>query len=473
MPQHQAIEPRKPIQTRQPIPAARKFTFSALLLMSLAACGGGNVAEAEAPALAAPAAAAGPTAHALAAPTAAPVKARAPLVALGGNAYITAAGPDTTEWISNEEGLMDWTDPATVISTYVRVAQPGKFNIVLKGSAPAGGVSTLRITALGKSFTQRLNAGTGQVTSLATVDVAQAGYVKIDVQGLKRTGAAFGKLTAIELSGTAATGLQYANAPDDYYWSRRGPSVHLSYAVPANTEYAYSELQIPVGEDPIGSYFMANGFGQGYMGIQVNGPDERRVLFSVWDPEDGGGGGKTTLVKKGPDVVVNEFGGEGTGGQSYLLYPWVAGNTYKFITRVRPDGQGASLYSAWFFAPEDGQWHFIATWTRPNITTWLTDFYAFAENFDGDYGWRERKMLHGQQWAVNKDGSWKELNRARFTVDATGDNKQRLDYAGGVDASGKFFLRNGGFFNETVTAGQYFTRPLTGAKPDVRLDTLP
>ena len=409
--------------------------------------------------------------RALAVPAAAAVaKSRAPLVAFGGNAYITESTPDYTEWISNDEGLMDWTDPATVISTYVRVAQPGKFNIVLKGSAPAGGVSTLRITAQGKSFTQRLTAGTGQFTSLATVDVAQAGYVKIDVQGLKRTGAEFGKLTAIELSGTAATGLIYANAPGDYYWSRRGPSVHLSYAVPANTEYAYSELQIPVGEDPIGSYFMANGFGQGYMGIQVNGPDERRVLFSVWDPD---GGGKTTLVRRGPNVVVNNFGGEGTGGQSYLLYPWVAGNTYKFITRVRPDGQGASLYSAWFFAPEDGQWHFIATWTRPNITTWLTDFYAFAENFNGDYGWRERKMLHGQQWAVNKDGTWKELNRARFTVDATGANKQRMDYAGGVDASGKFFLRNGGFFNETVAVGQYFTRPLTGTKPTVQLDTLP
>jgi hypothetical protein len=439
---------------------------SLLALASLAACGGGHVADEPA----AGAANAGPSMRALAAPAAAVAKARAPQVAVGGNAYITQAGPDATEWISNEDGLMDWTDPATVISTYVRVAQPGKFNIVLKGSAPDGGVSTVRISAQGKSFTQRLTAGTGQVTGLATVEVAQAGYVKIDVQGLKRTGAEFGKLTAIELSGTATTGLLYANAPEDYYWSRRGPSVHLSYAVPAKTEYAYSELQIPVGEDAIGSYFMANGFGQGYMGIQVNGPDERRVLFSVWDPD---GGGKTTLVKKGPNVVVNDFGGEGTGGQSYLLYPWVAGNTYKFITRVRPDGQGASLYSAWFFAPEDGEWHFIATWTRPNITTWLTDFYAFAENFDGDQGWRERKMLHGQQWAVNKDGTWKELNRARFTVDATGANKQRMDYAGGVDAGGKFFLRNGGFFNETVAVGQYFTRPLTGLKPTVQLDTLP
>ena len=29
---------------------------------------------------------------------------------------------------------------------------------------------------------------------------------------------------------------------------------------------------------------MANGFGEGYFGMQVNGPSERRVLFSIWSP---------------------------------------------------------------------------------------------------------------------------------------------------------------------------------------------
>jgi hypothetical protein len=44
------------------------------------------------------------------------------------------------------------------------------------------------------------------------------------------------------------------------------------------------EITVPVGQDPIGSYFMANGFGEGYFGFQVNSKTERRVLFSVWSP---------------------------------------------------------------------------------------------------------------------------------------------------------------------------------------------
>jgi hypothetical protein len=34
-------------------------------------------------------------------------------------------------------------------------------------------------------------------------------------------------------------------------------------------EWFYSELTVPEGSDVIGSYFMANGFSEGYFGIQV------------------------------------------------------------------------------------------------------------------------------------------------------------------------------------------------------------
>lgn len=432
----------------------------------LAACGG--AASSDAPS--AQSTDAGPTQRAAAATEAAAPKAQPARVDLAGNAFITTAAPDAPEWISYNEGLMDWSDPRTVVSAWVRVAQPGRFNIALKGMVPAGGISTVKVSALGRSFNVRMTPGTSVATSLAAIDVARAGYVRIDVQGLTRTGSEFAQLQAIELTGTAAAGLQYANQSADwgYYWSRRGPSVHMSFTAPANVEYFYNELLIPVGEDAVGSYFMANGFGEGYMGIQVK-ENERWVLFSVWDPATG----KTTLVKKGPDVVTNDFGGEGTGGQSHLTYPWRAGTTYPFITRVRPDGQGGSLYSAWFYAVEEQRWRFIATWLRPNTNTWLVRPHSFLENFIDTNGYVGRKVLIGNQWAVTSAGVWSELNRGRFTVDATGAAKQRLDFAGGLDASGRFYLRNGGFFDETVPANQNFTRPLTGQRPAVDLNALP
>ena len=94
--------------------------------------------------------------------------------------------------------------------------------------------------------------------------------------------------------------------------------------------YFYNEITIPEGEDVVGSYFMANGFAEGYFGIQVNSSSERRILFSVWSPyktnnpreipEDQ----RIRLLKKGEQVHAGKFGGEGSGGQSYRKYLWKA-----------------------------------------------------------------------------------------------------------------------------------------------------
>lgn len=62
------------------------------------------------------------------------------------------------------------------------------------------------------------------------------------------------------------------NEDNFFYWGRRGPSVHLSYPFADNiqAEWFYNEITVPVTQDVIGSYYMANGFGEGYFGIQVN-----------------------------------------------------------------------------------------------------------------------------------------------------------------------------------------------------------
>ncbi|MES2047696.1 MAG: DUF3472 domain-containing protein [Pseudomonadota bacterium] len=389
-------------------------------------------------------------------------------VAFGGNAYVTQTTGAIKESFDAVSGLSGWSKASSVISTYVHVAQPGVLDLKLKGNAPPGGISYVRVTALGKSFDVRLTATPGASYELGSVNVAQAGYVRIDLQGISKTTPEFGQIIAFDLSGPAATGLVYANDPANYYWSRRGASVHLSFPTPANTEYVYSELNVPVGQDPVGSYFMANGNGEGYFGIQVNSTKERRVLFSIWDADSGAA---TTLVRKGPKVTAGGFGGEGTGGQSYLVYPWKAGNIYKFITRVHPNGSGSSSYSSWFYAPEDARWYFIAEWLRPDTNKWLTDFYSFVENFEPENGYLSRIGLFGQQWTVSNQGVWSEVTKTYFDTDATGNAKQRLDFSGGLDGAG-FFLRNGGF-GYGVAPNQYFVRAAKGLKPDVDLNSLP
>ena len=76
------------------------------------------------------------------------------------------------------------------------------------------------------------------------------------------------------------------NQDNNFYFGKRGPSVHFGYEFPNNIDikWFYNELTVPTGTDPIGSYHMANGFTEGYFGMQRNSATERRILFSLWSP---------------------------------------------------------------------------------------------------------------------------------------------------------------------------------------------
>jgi Domain of unknown function (DUF5077)/Domain of unknown function (DUF3472) len=388
------------------------------------------------------------------------------IVPLGGNAYVTQGSIGTTT--IGTTGLRKWSSASNTVSVYFKVKTAGTLTLSLRARVPSGS-SKISVTALGSTFTSSMTGTTLKTYVLGTVNVAAAGYVKVDLKGVSKTGTNFADINDLIVNGTSTTqGVISGNVANDFYWTRRGPSVHMSYTIPSNTEYFYNEVTVPVGQDKIGSYFMANGFEGGYFGIQVNSATERRVLFSVWDPSNG----TVSLVKKAANVTANGFSGEGTGGQSYLHFNWKAGTTYKFLTRVRPDGAGSTLFTSWFFAPETGSWVFIATWKQPNTTTYYTDAYSFLENFEENYGHEGRYAEYGNQWARTTNGTWTEATKGSFSVDATGSNNQRADYAGGKQGA-KFFLKMNGFFNETVTPGSTFTRTASGVAPTINLSALP
>lgn len=390
-------------------------------------------------------------------------------VALAGNGFITSLAAGGAELIT-AQGLGNWTSASSVASVYFRLGLTGQLNVAIRAKVPSG-TSVIKVSVNDAAFNVKLSGDAYTTYPAGSIHVNASGYVKVDLQGVSKTGAYFADVSDIVISGPAtASNVVYANDPDNYYWSRRGPSVHLGFALPSGTTagWFYSELAVPAGQDKIGSYFMANGFDGGYFGIQVNSSTERRVLFSIWDPSTG----KTSLVRKGPGVVDNTFGGEGTGGQSYLLFNWKAGVTYKFLTRAQPDGAGATDFSSWIYTPESASWRFIATWKRPNTVTYLTGLYSFLENFNDTKGYLGRKALYNNQWIRSTAGTWIELATATFTADATAHNDQRRDYAGGVE-SGKFYLRNGGFFSNYVNYNTSFTRTATGVAPAIDLNTLP
>lgn len=399
-------------------------------------------------------------------------------IPLAGNAWVLE-DPEASANLILETGLTNWSDPTQTIGVFFHLARTGRIQIAIRARLQ-NGTSVLKCTFGGESREITLDNTDWEIIQVGTFEVTQAGYQRLEIQGESHTGPDFAEIETVLLGGEAAKG-EVHFIKDEFYWGRRGPSVHLWYPQAdgvEQVEWFYNEITVPKGQDVIGSYFMANGFSEGYFGFQVNSDTERRILFSVWspfqtdNPNDIPEDQKIRLLKKGRDVYTGEFGNEGSGGQSFLRYPWRAGLTYRFLLRGHPSTPGNTDYTAWFYAPEAGQWMLIASWRRPLTNTYLTGLYSFLENFIPETGVISRYARYGNQWVRDTRGQWHELTQTRFTADATARKGNRLDYTGGLE-NGAFFLKNCGFFNERTNIDTDFERPATGKQPRVDLESLP
>ena len=401
-------------------------------------------------------------------------------VPVGGNAYRTAPRPSGEGF--RRDRTIAWGDAEEVFSVFFHVDRAAKLQLAINARTDEG-ASLLAIQVNGQMFQTSLDGDEIKPRDIGLVNV-DGGYVRVDVRGMQRAGSVFAEIRdLIVVSETADLQLDYvkSNEGNMFYWGRRGPSVHLRYEVPQDRslKYAYSEITVPPGQDPQGSYFMANGFAEGYFGFQVNSAQERRVLFSVWspfqtdNPREIPKEQRIVVLGRGPEVHIGQFGNEGSGGQSYLVYPWKAGKTYRFLTEVQPDGQGKTVYTSWFGDKAADEWRLIASFQRPKTNTHLRGFHSFLESFYPTYGHLGRRAAYGNVWVGDIAGKWHECTRARFSVDATGRGRHRLDFTGG--SQGKdFFMRNCGFFPQTGQPGKVFTRTSTvDQKPDFDLAKLP
>jgi len=398
---------------------------------------------------------------------------------------IPAAG---NSWVINDfsksgdvvtsKGITGWNDGNAKIRTYFSTEQTGQISISIRARV-ATGITGIEAKFSGEVKSIQIKNVTFDTIPVGTFSIEKAGYQWIELQGINKQGQAFAEITDFIISGPATEGKVYF-VKDDFYFGRRGPSVHLRYEIPpaaSDIVWFYNEITIPEGNDVTGSYFMANGFADGYFGIQCNSETERRILFSVWSPYKTDNPGeipdeyKIILLKKGADVITKEFGNEGSGGQSYRKYFWKAGNTYRFLLKGEPSVNNSTDYSAYFFAPETGKWELIASFRRPKTNNYLKSLYSFLENFMPDTGPLERKGYYSNQWIQDREGKWFELTGVKFTADATARKESRLDYSGGSE-NGMFFLRNCGFFSDKTNMDQMFTRYSNGKQPQINLKEL-
>lgn len=469
------------------------------------------------------------------------------IVPFAGNAFLGNTGglPASDGNRITASGLVNWNTSDIVPSLFFHCDKPGPYLIGLRAKVPNGNRSTLQValmacTSQGQCATPQSNQvcieGNSpdcyQIVPCGIYHVGQEGYVKISLFGVQKSGPVYADVSHAILTPEQNTRqkrsiypmgapdiipsadkscVKFVASPDDFYFGRRGPSVHLNYEVPSSAnphgyprqiEYFYNEIMVPSGQDVIGAYFCAIGFAGGYFGVQVNSATERRVLFSIWSayttdnpneiPEDF----KVTSIRKGnDDVHVGDFGHEGSGAQSYIRYNWKSNQVYKFIVQCRPLDDNNTMFSAWFSSEESGSdWRLIASFQKPKVSTYLRGLYSFSENFIPEMGHVERQCHFANQWVWDNmendgGGGWVEVTKAKFTADETANKKNRSDVAGGVvgaqqplqgygwtagnSTTNRFYLRNCGFFSDRVEPGVHFCRISSGCPPQVDLRCLP
>lgn len=380
-------------------------------------------------------------------------------VSLAGNAYVTERADRAR---ISDRGVNNWTSPQTTVSAYFHVDKPQTITLSLQGK----GHATMRMTCNGKKQNVKFDSEEPANAGNLKVKISKPGYVRVDLKGVKRDGEKFANISNLIVAyeeGKITCVHDFSN-----YWGRRGPSVHLGYTLPEGNDYEwfYNEVTVPQDGEVMHSYYMVAGFGEGYFGMQYNSEKERRVLFSVWspfdtqDPRNIPEDQRVHMLRHGEGVHIGEFGNEGSGGQSFMNYSWKAGTTYPFLMHIRPDGKGNTIYTAYFYATEEGKWRLVAEFLRPQTNTWYTNAHSFLENFNPEQGYLPRKVQFKNQWARTIDGRWVRPSNAIFTNDGTAHAGVRLDYIGGQTDDGKaLFLKMGGFFNENIQSGTQIPLP--------------
>lgn len=227
---------------------------------------------------------------------------------------------------------------------------------------------------------------------------------------------------------------------------RAARSVHLQWTAP-EVEAFY--LEATVERSTAGSYFMACGWSGGYFGIQELRGAKMVAIFSVWDPTKGDDPNavkpeeRVELLHEGEGVRIKRFGGEGTGGQCMMDFPWAVGETHRFLVRAEAHGS-KTAYSGWLYDQARQEWRHLVTFRTRTQGKLLRGLYSFVEDFrrDGRSVDDERRARFGGGWVKSAAGEWRPLAMARFTASrAAWEARDNINAGVGRDG---FFLATGG-----------------------------
>ncbi len=388
---------------------------------------------------------------------------------------------------NNQIDVTSWTSPNANLCWYLNFT-PGRYSISIEAEVEAKNISEFLLTVSSIdnpdfNISEKIQIkGISEFIlypNLLNIDIPNEGFYKITLSPVEKTGREYASLRNIvfrTLDKDGRCNVRYAN------WLS-SPAVYLTCELPKETkcDWLHCEILVPDGEDPVNTFFNGLGFFRGYFGIQVISNTERRILFSVWDnsnepvnrdlvkKED-----LVTLISKGDNVIAQGFGNQGTGGQSYIVYPWVTGVPVELLLNVKQMGNNSIILSAWFKQKtnENNSWQYIASWWVPRDNRLFSSFFSFVDNFDPITGEYRRKAYFYNYWgrdAATKN--WIEFNDMKVQT-TDGDKNSRSDFGSGVDTKNpeRLYIWSGGYkspeVKDMISAGK------TGKLPAVNFDSL-
>src|SRR5579862_4576462 len=397
-----------------------------------------------------------------------------------GNGYIYPKELEGEEDPIQTNGLTLWKDPISYARIYFYTQKTGELFVSVKVRSPFN-KSRIKLSidnSMGGHEKEVKRTDSSVILQVGKFKIDTSCYHYIEIKGLTKNGKYFPDIQAIVLSGEAAKGLQFNNK--EY---RGAASTHLHYPLPgedtaSGVAWFYSEVNVPVGVNSINAYYETNGFSDGYSGIQINSDTERRFIFSVWsnyrtdNPKEIPNAYAVKLIDKGSNVFSDQFGNEGSGGHSHLVFPWRNGTRYKLLVGAKPAGDH-TIFTGYYFAPENGSWKLLARWDKSKTEgKQLSGLYAFVENF-GPNGDDFFKAYYGNQWICTPSGTWIELTTCHFTTTAGPVKHPRYDYGAGVE-NNWFYMFSGGFKElNNLSPHALIRREANAVPPDIDFSSLP
>ncbi|KAI8636050.1 hypothetical protein BD408DRAFT_426765 [Parasitella parasitica] len=227
-------------------------------------------------------------------------------------------------------------------------------------------------------------------------------------------------------------------------------SVHNWWQVPDNfgdIKQLVSSIRVPTGSDPIHTYWEANGFGGGYLGMQRNTNEESRILFAIWDNDQGS---LVDLVEKGENVVAEGFGGEGTGAHAYKVYDWKTEQTVFFkVTANVDEARNGSTFSGYYSTDGGETWQLVATFFAEEQPKWLTGPYGFLENFGPDQS-EIREGYYGNFTMTNTKDETVQITDFKFDHTDPLHESDVWEQKQGLDPANEVYMRIDGPASEGI-----------------------